>query len=224
MKQLLLFFIPFISLAVAIFSSKSISIEHVKDFVAPPPLVEHYGFGFKSQLADLLWIRSIQDFDFCESQIVKNTCKGKSWLFQMINSVVDLDPNYLIAYSAGGLALTILISDYAGASVIFDKGVVQYPNSWPLLYRAAYHVLYEEKNFEKAALLYERAAKNGGPDWLPGLAKRLREPDGRLQLAERMLSDMYRRKEDEIFINKMKEKVEALKLEAQQSDKATQTH
>lgn len=114
---------------------------------------------------------------------------------------------YLPVYSYGGLALTVIISDYAGASIIFDRGVENFPTDWQLIYRAAYHALYEERNFAKAGELYLRAGQNGGPEWLPNLASRIRDPEKRLELARRMLQDMHRRKEDPLFIEAMERKI-----------------
>lgn len=183
----------------------------VKDFIAPPPLIEHYSIGMRPQLADLFWIRSLQDFSYCEEQIFRRVCRGNSWLFQMLNTTVTLDPEYKIVYSTGGLALTIIISDYAGASIIFDKGVEKFPEDWPLLYKAGYHALYEERNFVKAEDLYRRAAENGGPDWIYKLADRLNSKQGRIALGERMLQDLIKREEDEVFIERMREKIEEVK-------------
>jgi hypothetical protein len=193
--------------------------ETVKDFLPPPPQIENYSFGLRFQLADLFWVRAIQDFDFCESLVAKKTCRGQSWLFQILDAATRLDASYYPVYSHGGLALTVIISDYEGASLIFDRGVENFPDRWQLLYRAGYHALYEERNFAKAADLYRRAGENGGPQWLPKLVQRLEDPALRLELAERMLSDLRTRQEDAIFIEKMEAKIEELRAQLARGSK-----
>ncbi|MCB0384205.1 MAG: hypothetical protein KDD43_02335, partial [Bdellovibrionales bacterium] len=34
----------------------------------PPENIEHFTFGYRDSIADGLWIRTIQDFEFCGSQ------------------------------------------------------------------------------------------------------------------------------------------------------------
>ncbi len=211
MKTVLVSLLLFLLGFVGVISVQMAHLNEVKDLIAPPPHLEHYSFGMRSQFADLLWIRSIQDFDYCDQTLGKNLCKGNSWLYQMLDSLTNLDSHYYIAYSAGGLALTVLVSDYAGASKIFDKGIKIYPNDWKLLYRAAYHVLYEENNYPKAAELFKRVGENGGPEWTLKLASRLNTRSGQVEVGERLLEDLIRRKEDEHVIQRLREKIEALK-------------
>lgn len=161
-----------------------------KSLIAPPPHIEFFSFGFQPQLADSLWVRAIQDFDYCEEPLGKQLCKGKSWLYQMLDTITNLDPNYKMAYSRGALALTVVISDIEGASLFYDKAVKQYPYDWPLLYQAAYHALYEEKNKEKAANLMMRAGQNGAEPWVFSLATRLYTDAGKRELGLRVYNSI----------------------------------
>lgn len=209
-----------IVLSLSLFSLYSISDQvvrnpnvEVKDLIPPPPYIEHYSFGLKPQFADVFWVRSLQDFDYCEKKIRRHLCKGNSWLFHMLNAVVSLDSQFYIAYTSGGLALTIIISDFEGATKIFDKGVLAFPNDWNLLFRAAYHVLYEEKDFLKASNLFQRAGLNGAPEWTLSLSKRLSTRNGQIEVAERLLADLIRREEDESLISQLRRKIEDLKIQ-----------
>lgn len=180
------------------------------DFAAPPKMLPHFVFGFREVVADFLWIRSIQDFDYCESIEAKNVCKNKSWLYQMLDVATDLSPSFRVVYSAGSLALSVIISDIYGASLLFDKGVAQYPNDWPILYRAAYHALYEEKDLPKAASLLQRAGRYGAPEWVYTLAGRLYSDSGRLDLARAVLLEMKASNVEEGFTKRLEEKIESL--------------
>lgn len=177
-------------------------------FVSPPPNLEYFSFGFQEVLADSLWLRAIQDFDYCDTPLAKNLCKGQGWLFKMLDTVTNLSPKYRQVYFSGGLALTVIISDYEGASRIYDKGVALYPKDWRLLYAASYHALFEEKNKAKAAMLGVQAAQNGAPSWLYSLAAGLYTEEGQKQLGEKLYQELQDSGVDEGVLKRMREKLD----------------
>ncbi len=186
------------------------------DYIAPPLAIRNLTVGMKYVMADLLWLRALQDFDYCDQKINEVECRSKSWLFQTLDVATEIDPVFeAIRYRFAGLALTIVISDYAGASIIFDKAVAQHPRDWPLNYAAGYHALYEEKNKLKAAKLYEMAARHGAPAWVYSLAGRLRADEGDLEYTRQILQEMIETNQDELIINRLKKKI--AEMEAQQS-------
>ncbi|MFN8790361.1 MAG: hypothetical protein ACK5Y2_02785 [Bdellovibrionales bacterium] len=180
----------------------------VKDFVPPPPNIEHFSFGLRHQLADTLWVRAIQDFDYCEEKLAEHLCKGNGWLSKILLAIVRLDPDFYMVYFTGGLSLTVLVSDYEGASQVFDLGVAKFPDQWRLLFAAAYHALYEEKNEKKAADLYLAAAKNGAPEWVFALANRLYQKTGDTQMTDEILSLMKNVIKDEEMLAKIQDRIQ----------------
>lgn len=177
-------------------------------YIPPPLSVQHFAAGFRKQLASSLWLRAMGDLDYCEQLINQRECVGKSWLFSIFNLATELDPPYEpVFYQVGGLALTIIISDYAGASIIFDKGVKQHPEYWSLSYAAAYHAHFEEKNYVKAGQLYSAAAKNGAPTWVGTLAGRMAIDGGDEQLADEILRSMIEMKIEEQYIERLRKKI-----------------
>ncbi|UYL09537.1 tetratricopeptide repeat protein [Bdellovibrio sp. SKB1291214] len=180
-------------------------------YIAPPPMFEHFTFGFNEVMADSLWIRLLQDLDYCEQSIAENTCKNDSWLYHMVDTVTNLSPDFRIAYAVGGLALTVLITDIDGATKIFDKSVKAFPKDWPILYRAAYHYLYEVKDNKRAAELLLMAADNGAPPWTRTLAGRLYTDSGNVDLAEKLLQDMKSSNQDPHLIKRLEQKIESMK-------------
>jgi hypothetical protein len=173
--------------------------------LAPPPEhIELMHFGFASSVADSLWLRWIQDADTCYSYFgpVEKLEVGKavsatkdnplynprhkicdsSWGFKMLDAVTKLDPLFKMPYMAGAMALSVLVEDYKGASVIFERGLEAYPDDWQLNYRAAYHFLFDVSDMAKAARLLEQASDRGGPVWLKSLAARLYSKTGQLEL------------------------------------------
>ena len=181
-------------------------------YIAPPLEVKHLMTGFASQASDAFWLRSIQDAEYCE-KAVEGTCSGKSWLFNMINLTVELDPNFVEAYYYGGLSLTVLVEDNAGAKIIFDKGVEHFKHEWPLLYAAAYHALFEEKDKAKAARLYMMAANSGAPPWVRFAAGKLAIAGGDKTVAREILQQMINSEQDPNWIKQLKTKLEETKSE-----------
>lgn len=180
-------------------------------YLAPSEALVDYTFGLKYQVSDALWIRLIQDFDYCEKKINETDCVGKSWLFKMLDLATRLDPFFGIAYRAGAIGLSVLISDYAGASIIFDRGVEHMPYDGQLAYRAAYHALYEEKDKAKAARLLKKAGENGAPAWVFSLAGRLWAESGQMDLAESLLKEMILTEKDPHIVKRLEEKLEKFK-------------
>lgn len=177
-------------------------------FISPPHHVEKMTFGFQEATADALWIRTVQDMDYCEQKIDQNICMNNSWLYTMLDAITNLSPHFRIAYSAGTLALTVLISDIEGATKLFEKALKYFPNDWIINYRAGYHYIYEVKDKKRAATLLETAAKNGGPTWLYSLAGGLYSESGSEQAAQTLLSYMIQTEQDEKIIKRLEEKLE----------------
>lgn len=183
-----------------------------RDVFLSPPQIQRFTFGTQEQVADALWMRALQDFDYCEKEVSTKVCRQDGWLYRMLDLATDLSPRFRMAYSAGGLALTVLVNDFAGASKIFEKGLKEFPNDLTLLERAAYHALYEEKDDRKAAGLLERAAKAGAPPWYYLLATKLYGHEGRTELAENLLRDLENAPNpDPVLVKTLRERVEALK-------------
>ena len=186
-------------------------IQSRTDYIAPPIELKYLNAGFSTQAADSFWIRAVQDMDHCDQPINERECTGKSWLFNVIDLTVELDQKFKEAYYYGALALTILISDYAGASVIFDKGVEVFNKEWRLLYVAGYHALFEEKNKLKASKRFMAAAENGAPSWLRLSAGRLASEGGDNTQARLALERMIETETDPRWIEKLKKKIESSK-------------
>ena len=185
------------------------TLKSEQTFLVPPPdYVERMQFGFKESVADSFWLRWVQDVDTCYSfsgpvkqfeQLteperierarqdilfnprIKNC--DNSWAFKMLDAVTKLDPRFIMPYLLGAPALSVLVEDYEGSSIIFDRGVTNYPGDWQISYRAAYHFMYDKHDLPKAARLLNQAADNGAPSWLRSLAARLYTKSGQIELA-----------------------------------------
>lgn len=201
------FFLVFYS---QIYAAKGL-LERPRDLLAPPVGIEHFTFGHRDVIADVLWVRAIQDFDYCDQMIATNLCVGEGWLFQMLNTITELSPKFRMPYATGAIALSVMVSDIDGAARIFDRGIIEYPNDWKILYRAAYHYLYEVKDKKKAAELFIRAGRNGAPNWVYSLAGGLYNESNERVLAESVLQEMIKTEADPTLIKRLEEKLNNLR-------------
>lgn len=156
----------------------------------PPKAILNFTFGQRELMADLYWLRLIQDFDFCEKKIDQINCAGNGWVYHMLDLITELSPKFRMPLAVGPMMLSVVVSDIQGASLLFDKAVVRFPDDWPILYRAAYHALFEEKNNAKAAKLMELAAKKGAPIWIYSLSARLYTEAGQADFAAGLLKEL----------------------------------
>ncbi|MBN8541814.1 MAG: hypothetical protein J0L82_15595 [Deltaproteobacteria bacterium] len=165
--------------------------------VPPPPGLERFSFGYQETMADILWIRILQDIDLCEN-VPDGRVKGteergpkaachKGWSFQMLDRITALAPPWRLPYHAGAVILSVMVDDDEGARLILEKGMAQFPSDYNLHYLAAYHYIYEVKNPQRAADALLVAAKNGGPSWFYSLAGRLLNEDGQREIAINVL-------------------------------------
>lgn len=210
---LLGFFSFLLVLYTQIYANKGL-LEKPRDLLSPPIGVEHFTFGHRDVTADFLWIRAIQDFDYCDQQIAKNICVGKGWLYRMLNAITELSPKFRMPYATGAVALSVMVSDIEGAARIFDRGVAEFPDDWAILYRAAYHYLYEVHDKKKAADLFVRAGRNGAPPWVFSLAGGLYNESNERVAAEAVLQEMIKTEVDPMIIKRLEEKLASLRQNA----------
>ncbi len=213
------FIVGFVALALWIFSNLQRPAEFKREnyFLAPPKGMIHFTIGYNEPMADIFWIRSIQDFDYCEQKIDKMNCRGNSWLYKIIDVVTDLSPKFRIAHSMGPVALSIIISDIPGASKIFDKATQRFSKDWVILGRAAYHALYEEDDRSKAARLLKQAAENGGPYWYYSLAGRMFAEGGEMELGEALLKELKETDQPQHLIERLQQRLEDYKKNPKKS-------
>lgn len=192
------------------FSIQKIQVNHKitqeKIYVPPPKGLTHFVFGYGPLVADLLWIRSLQDFATCENKEKGEPCRN-AWLFQMLDRVTDFDPKFRLVYLFGATSLSLWVEDDEGAAALFEKGIVNYPDDWIIPYRGAYHYIYEMKNEVRAAELLKMAGRNGAPNWTFALATRLYTDAGRRDLGEALIQELIDRKEPQILIDRAREKI-----------------
>ena len=202
-------------------------------FLAPPPeYIEFFHFGFRESLADSLWLRWIQDSDECQIyvgvgpaaplppnqdfNVPRNKICDNSWGFKMLDAITKLAPRFKMPYLSGAMTLSVLVEDYEGAQIIFDRGIQNYPDDWLLLYRASYHYLFDRHDIPRAAELLSRAEQQGGPYWFKLLSARLYSKIGRLELAVSVLESLRKTQTSEKAIADIDHRLKVLKQQMNQ--------
>lgn len=234
-SNLILWAVTAVSFALTVaFSGGGRSIGQDKFLAPPPEHLEMFHFGFRESMADSFWLRWIQDNDVCQAYLPqKNKIEKKeedtnpltsnprhkicdqSWGFKMLDMASKLAPKFIMIYWAGAPTLSILVEDYEGSTVLYDRGLKEYPNDWKLLYRAAYHYQFDKKDLPKAAELLNRAGDNGAPVWVKSLASRLYTAAGQLELGLSTLEAYRKTLDDEEAIKKVDERIAELRRQLQ---------
>ena len=178
-------------------------------YFAPPTLIKYFSFGFAEVYADLLWLRLIQDIDFCELKKGRPNYEEKKqfqceegWSYKMADAITELAPRFLKPHEISPLILSVVMGDKIGAQKIFDKGVKRFPHHWSIHFYSGYHELLEMKNRRKA---YDRllvAAQEGGPSWLYSLVSKGYSEMNEWVLARKVLKDLL--KKDKVANRKIK--------------------
>lgn len=146
----------------------------------------------------------------------KKLC-GRGWTFTMMDAATNLAPKFRAPYIFGATALSVIMEDYDGSKLMFDKGVKNYPNDWPILYRAAYHYLFDRKDLKTAAELLNRAAQAGAPVWLQSLAARLYTQSGQAELGLTLLRQYLEEADNEGAKKDIQQRIDILEQKVKNS-------
>lgn len=136
-------------------------------------ILNHFTGGLNSVVADLLWLRCIQ--------YVGQENKGDrnfTWLNQMLETVVQLDPYFGDAYRYGGMFLASLRADDDAGIDLLERGFIANPDNFQLPYELAMIFLLNRKDEpgakERAThYLSMAAAIEGCPEFIRDLATKL---------------------------------------------------
>ncbi|MBC6415262.1 MAG: hypothetical protein GDA46_02605 [Bdellovibrionales bacterium] len=183
-------------------------------YFAPSKNIKHFSLGFQEIYADILWMRLLQNVDFCSSQKglpiydgeKKYECK-EGWSYKMTEAITELSPRFLAPYELVTPIMSIIMGDKLGAKKIYDKALINFPNNWRLHFNASYHYLIELENHEKAIPLLLKTADLGGPFWLYSLAAKSSKKIGKLLMAKEILQEAIKNNRSKKFREKFKKEL-----------------
>lgn len=213
----LFIFFAFSLVGIYFFGEETVQTTRKPYYFAPPEVIRHFAFGYNDVYADMLWVRYLQDADFCSSQKgipvydgkTKYNC-NKGWAYHVAHAITELAPRFKKPYVVSGVMLGVLMGDKEGARLILDKAVRYFPNDWDVLFHAGNHYLIELNEPEQAAEYLLRAAKMGGPVWLYSLSAKLYSKSGRLDVAEKLLMKIIDDDPQSSYIKVFKEKLKEI--------------
>lgn len=225
---------------IAAVNARAVDVPDVTDkaaLVPPPEHMEHFTLGYNENFSDSLWLRVIQDIDYCDTsqgsatEMMKMREPGKKpefchahlgWTYRMIDAITTLTPKFRMPYNHGATIMSITVGDKEGARRIFERGIENFPTDWSLQFRAAYHYLYELQQPKRAADLLVMAGKNGAPQWVYALAAKTYTAEGQALLAKSVLQSVLEEDPDSKYSGRLKERLdqveETLRKESQKSN------
>jgi len=149
--------------------------------------------GYRELIADLLWLQAIQVMGD-----KKVSDENGRWLYRALDTITTLDPKFVRAYEAGGLALTTLVVLPQESNRLMEKGMVHNPTEWKLPFLIGINYYYELYDDAKAAEYISQASRlPGAPSTVATLAANLFVSAHSPQQAVDLLADMYRNTTDE---------------------------
>ncbi len=149
--------------------------------------------GYRELIADLLWLQAIQVMGD-----KKVSDENGRWLYRALDTITTLDPKFVRAYEAGGLALTTLVVLPQESNRLMEKGMVHNPTEWKLPFLIGINYYYELFDDAKAAEYISQASRlPGAPSTVATLAANLFVSAHSPQQAVDLLADMYRNTTDE---------------------------
>lgn len=168
-------------------------------YFAPPNVLQHFSLGYRDFMANLLWLRFIQDADFCSFEKGNPIYTGDKkhcelgWSYNMVDAITELAPRFKTPYTLSSVILSVFTGDKKGSEKILLKGLKYFPNDWRINFYSTYFYAVEMKQPKRAAHYAHQSAKNGGPYWLYSLAAKQHGETGtaeHLQLGEQILTDL----------------------------------
>ncbi len=231
MKIIAIFILVFIILQSLL--GTDYSTERSKIYIGPSKNIKSFTFGYDDFLASMIWVRLVQDFHVCDQndrqvkypkfqdekdplgeilnrELPPSRCKD-GWVYQMLDVITDLQPEFRSAYVDGGTMLSVLVDDRLGAQKIFHKGLDKFPADWELLYRTAYHEMFEMQDAETSQGLMLKAAQRGAPQWVYSLAAQLFSRNGKAAFALSILDSVLDRDLGGEFTDRIKRRMEIIK-------------
>lgn len=167
--------------------------------------------GNKRIMTAILWIKTIieSDIDHYKEDKLNN------WMYLRFDSIINLDPKFLDAYQFGGVYLSIVKDDLIGASDIYERGLLMFPDDYQLNFNAGFHFFYEVGDEIKALPLFKKIMYNRkAPPFMPSIVSKIQADRGDIQSAYQMMIEAYNRSPEKSFIRtKFHESLYAIRAE-----------
>jgi len=108
------------------------------------PALKVMSLSFRSLVADMLWLRSIQYFGGWYSQMKKQP----EGFIHLLNAIVYLDPRFIGAYKFGAFGISEGLEDFDSAVDLLVRGAErnkEAPEAWRLMFDAGFIRFYNQE-------------------------------------------------------------------------------
>lgn len=171
----------------------------------------YFNLGQKRLISSLYWVATIleSDVDHYKSHDLN------SWMFIRFNIISLIDPSFYENYSFGGPYLSIIKDDLIGADIIYQKGLIKYPDDYSLLLNSGFHYYFEQKNPAKAYPLWSKLKKlDQTPQYVISSLARIESERGNLDDSFLILKEYQARfPKDSIIWKKINDQIYSVKSE-----------
>ncbi len=176
--------------------------------------LRYASLGYRTVLADLMWIRATQYFGG-QLEVRKAAPEKHRFLYPLLDLTVSLDPHFIGAYRFGGLLLTV-VKRYEQAVAFYEKGYAANPGVWENPHDLGRLYYLELKDNEKA-LHWWKIANDlpGRPDYIPRFVPLLYLETGQREIAVELWLEMYRSTDNEWLRGVIRGRLEKLGVEIQ---------
>ncbi len=177
---------------------KKVMMGEVKGLNLPPHVIKFMAFEFKSIASDLHFVRASQFYGGRVDSLAHATRDDWAWLYTNLWLATELDPYFQDPYYLGNAFLTWDAGMYAQANRLLQKGMEARTWDWTIPFFIGFNKFYFlNENKEAADYLIESYERPGGPRYLPNLAARLYQREGRTEAALAFLINFWENERDQ---------------------------
>ncbi len=177
---------------------KDVKIGEVKGLNLPPHVIKFMAFEFKSIAADLHYVRASQFYGGRVDRLDKATRDDWTWLYTNLWLSTELDPYFQDPYYFGNAFLTWDAGLYVQANKLLQKGMDARTWDWTLPFFIGFNKFYFLNESKEAAdYLIKAYERPGAIPYLPNLAARLYQREGRTEAALAFLINFWDNERDQ---------------------------
>jgi len=183
-----------------------------RGLILPPVITKLLSLEFKSVSADFLFARSSQ---YIGGKIASHELLDKNdmmWLYMNLIVITDLDPYFEDAYYLSNALFTWEAGMFKEANALLKKGVYSRTWDWQLPFYLGFNKFYFLHEYKEAGdYLLIASKRQGAYDFLPTLAARLYNKEGRTEAAIVFLKSFIENEKDERIKKNYEVRLETLK-------------
>ncbi len=171
--------------------------------------LRYASLGYRSMVADLMWIRATQEFGK-EIMSKKKWERKHKFLFPLLDLTVSLDPQYVHAYRFGGLLLH-MVKQHDNAIALYEKGYAANPDRWEMPHDLGRLYFLDLKDHEKALYWWKITdTLPGRPEYIPRFLPRLYLQTGQREVAIELWLELLDATDNSTFRGMIKQELEKL--------------